>query len=76
MRQFRKDKENDKINAWTIYYFMRQDTTNFIEEKFNEYRKDIIVNQYTNYIIGKLDFAGTEKEKEMIALSDIPKEYF
>lgn len=55
---------------------MRQDTTNFIEEKFNEYRKDIIVNQYTNYIIGKLDFAGTEKEKEMIALSDIPKEYF
>ena len=70
MKQFHKDIKK-MIKLMSEQFITLRDKMlvelNLIEDKFNEDRKDILDKQYTNYIkslIDKLDFVGTEKEKE------------
>jgi len=80
MKQFHKDiKKMIKLMSEQFITLRDKMLTelNLIEEKFNEDRKDIIDKQYTNYIkslIDKLDFVGTEKEKELTNLQDTLEE--
>lgn len=80
MKQFHKDiKKMIKLMSEQFITLRDKMLTelNLIEDKFNEDRKDIIDKQYTNYIkslIDKLDFVGTEKEKELTNLQDTLEE--
>ena len=80
MKQFHKDiKKMIKLMSEQFINLRDKMLTelNLIEDKFNEDRKDIIDKQYTNYIkslIVKLDFVGTEKEKELTNLQDTLEE--
>ena len=80
MKQFHKDiKKMIKLMSEQFITLRDKMLTelNLIEDKFNEDRKDIIDKQYTNYIkslIDKLDFVGTEKEKELTNLQDALEE--
>ena len=80
MKQFHKDIRK-MIKLMSEQFITLRDKMltelNLIEDKFNEDRKDIIDKQYTNYIkslIDKLDFVGTEKEKELTNLQDTLEE--
>ena len=80
MKQFHKDIKK-MIKLMSEQFINLRDKMlnelNLIEEKFNEDRKDIIDKQYSNYIkslIDKLDFVGTEKEKELTNLQDTLEE--
>ena len=70
MKQFHKDiKKMIKLMSEQFITLRDKMLTELrlIEDKFNEDRKDILDKQYSNYIkslIDKLDFVGTEKEKE------------
>ena len=80
MKQFHKDiKKMIKLMSEQFITLRDKMLTelNLIEEKFNEDRKDILDKQYSNYIkslIDKLDFVGTEKEKELTNLQDTLEE--
>ena len=80
MKQFHKDIRK-MIKLMSEQFITLRDKMltelNLIEDKFLEDRKDIIDKQYTNYIkslIDKLDFVGTEKEKELTNLQDTLEE--
>ena len=76
MKQFHKDiKKMIKLMSEQFITLRDKMLTELklIEDKFNEDRKDILDKQYSNYIkslIDKLDFVGTEKEKELTNLQD------
>ena len=80
MKQFHKDiKKMIKLMSEQFITLRDKMLTelNLIEEKFNEDRKDILDKQYSNYIkslLDKLDFVGTEKEKELTNLQDTLEE--
>jgi dynein regulatory complex protein 1 len=80
MKQFHKDIRK-MIKLMSEQFITLRDKMltelNLIEDKFIEDRKDILDKQYTNYIkslIDKLDFVGTEKEKELTNLQDTLEE--
>ena len=80
MKQFHKDiKKMIKLMSEQFITLRDKMLTELklIEDKFNEDRKDILDKQYSNYIkslIDKLDFVGTEKEKELTNLQDTLEE--